>query len=213
MPDYSPKNVLIVLAKLPEPGEVKTRLAKDLGVKKAAELYSLIARDIISRVSASERYTTALFYDPPDKKNEIISWLEDIATIESCNYFKQEGNILGERISSAFEIVFSSGAERAVIIGTDCMEVSAEMIEETFNALKEYDTVIGPAEDGGYYLLGLNRFLPDLFLDIEWSTEHVFQQTLTRVKDGGLTLKLLKTLTDIDNLEDLNRMPNKFNHG
>lgn len=213
MSDHSHKDVLIVFAKLPEPGKVKTRLAKDLGDQKAAEIYSVIARDIISRVSSSEKYTTAIFYDPPDKKNEIISWLEDIAPVESHNYFEQEGNILGERISYAFEKVFSGGADRAVIIGTDCSEVSAEMIEDTFEELRGYDTVIGPAQDGGYYLLGLSRYDPLIFQDIEWSTERVFEQTLRRVQEQGLNCKILKTLSDIDNIEDLKRTSYKFNYG
>ena len=190
---------------------MKTRLAKDLGDEEAARVYSEIARDIISRVAAAPNYQTAVFYDPPEKKDEVASWLGDIAQNGADFLFQQEGEILGDRISNAFKRVFSSGAERAVIIGTDCVGVTAEMIRETFSELTEYDAVIGPAEDGGYYLLGLSRFIPELFLDIEWSTERVFEQTLERVTSLGLKYELLETLSDVDNINDLQRLPKDLN--
>ena len=203
MPDNMEKNILIVFVKLPEPGSVKTRLAKDLGNERAAEIYSDIAKDIVSRVSKSNQYDTYIFYDPPNRGNDLKLWLSDIANIDNERMVPQEGDSLGERISNAFETVFSSGAKRAVIIGSDCTDVTAAMIEESFSMLSHSDAVLGPAEDGGYYLLGLKRFIPELFEDIDWSTERVLEQTVSRLANSGLKYRLLKTLRDIDNLNDL----------
>ncbi len=208
MPDKVENNKLLVFAKLPEPGKVKTRLAEDLGDVRAAEIYSYIARDIISRVSKSSTYETVIYYDPPDKKNDVAIWLKDCAQTDSEHLIPQEGSSLGERILGALESIFSSGTISAVIIGTDCTDVTAKMIEETFGELSEYDAVLGPAEDGGYYLLGLNCLIPELFQDIDWSTEIVLEQTLSCLNKLGLNYKLRETLRDIDNLNDLNSVSN-----
>ncbi len=210
MPDKAENNTLIIFAKLPEPGKVKTRLARDLGDEKAAEVYSDIARDIVSRVSNSSIYETVIFYDPPEKKKEITHWLKDCANTDSEHLLPQRGGKLGDRISGAFERIFSLENKRAVIIGTDCTDVSAHMIEETFLDLKNFDAVLGPAKDGGYYLLGLNQFVPELFKDIDWSTDLVLGQTLSRLDRLGYNYKLLETLRDIDNLNDLNSLSYDF---
>lgn len=201
-------NALIVFAKLPEPGKVKTRLARDVGKKRAALIYSLIAKDVIDRVSKSREYNTAIFFDPPEKINEVKDWIGE-GIVESGPggsglFFPQEGGSLGERISRAFGKMFSSGADRAVIIGTDCIELTACTIEQAFGALRDYDAVLGPAEDGGYYLLGLSFLTPELFQQIDWSTKFVLEQTIGRIREKGLNYKLLETLRDIDNLNDLN---------
>lgn len=210
MPDKQENNTLIIFAKHPEPGKVKTRLARDLGDDKAAEIYSDIARDIISRVSKSPKYETVIYYDPPDKENEITLWLKGLTKIDGEHLIPQEGSSLGERISGAFERIFSSGQDKAVIIGSDCTNVTDAMIEETFTDLSHYDAVLGPAEDGGYYLLGLKRFTPELFQEVDWSTELVLGQTLSRLDKLGYNYKLLETLRDIDNLNDLKSLSYVF---
>jgi len=193
------KNVLIIFVKYPEPGKVKTRMAEELGEKKAAEIYSLMAETVIGNVAHSESYQTAIFFDPPEKEDEIIKWIGDGSAV----FFPQEGKALGDRMSNAFGRVCSDGARKAVIIGTDCVDVTSETVEEAFYLLVETDVVIGPADDGGYYLLGLNNHQPELFSDIIWSTGLVFDQTVQRIKEAGLSFTLLKTLTDIDTAADL----------
>lgn len=195
------KNVLIIFVKYPEPGKVKTRLAEELGDRKAAEIYSLMAETIIGNVFHSGRYETAIFFDPPGKKDEIKKWIGK----GSERYIPQEGKTLGDRMSNAFGRVFSDGARNAVIIGTDCVDITSETLEEAFGILGETDVVIGPAEDGGYYLLGLNNHEPTLFRDISWSTGLVLDQTVGRIQEAGLSFKLLRTLTDIDTAGDLRR--------
>lgn len=197
----SRNNILIIFVKYPEPGRVKTRLAEELGEKKAAKIYSLMAETVISNVINSKRYETAIFFDPPEKKDEIIKWIGS-----DCRaFFPQDGETLGERMSNAFGRVFSDCAHRAVIIGTDCVDITADTVGEAFELLESMDVVLGPASDGGYYLLGLNNHEPGVFRNISWSTDLVLKQTIDRVEEAGLTIKLLETMSDIDTAGDLRR--------
>ncbi len=197
----SPKQVLIVFLKYPEPGRVKTRLARDIGWKNASLIYSEIAQSVIGKASKSSKYETLIFFDPPEKKEDVRRWLKNT----SLNLLPQEGNPIGERMLNAFERAFSLGATSAVIIGTDCMEVSDKTVLEAFRALREADAVLGPARDGGYYLLRLNRPFPWVFKGIKWSTNLVLSQTIKKLEEKKLRFKLLETLTDVDTIRDLSK--------
>ncbi|MBU6392198.1 MAG: TIGR04282 family arsenosugar biosynthesis glycosyltransferase, partial [Planctomycetes bacterium] len=130
-------------------------------------------------------------------------------------YIHQEGDTLGERMSHAFQQLFQDkGYKRCIIIGTDCPEIDAVLIENAFETLQGKDIVLGPCKDGGYYLLGMSRlspirfereFVPDLFVDIDWSTDRVFDQTMAKVRKNNLSYGILKTLADVDTPEDLHR--------
>ncbi len=192
-------STLIIFVKYPEPGKVKTRLAEDLGDVQAARIYSIMTHRIIEKTLDPHNYSTVIFYDPADKEREIRRWLD----IEELRYYPQLGNTLGEKISGAFEKVYANGADKAVIIGSDCIDVSKETVNEALDLLENTDIVLGPAEDGGYYLLGTNKYLPLAFQDIDWSTEHVLSQTIAKIRDNGLNFELLKTLRDIDTVDDL----------
>jgi len=194
------KTSLIVFLKYPEPGKVKTRLAKDVGEKRAAEIYSKMVTTILEQVINSTSYRTIIYYDPPDKLDEIIRWLRK----NDLSYSAQSGKTLGDRITNAFKEVFDSGTDKAVIIGTDCVDVFSDTIREAISVLGNKDVIVGPAEDGGYYLLGLNKHRPEIFKDIKWSTEEVLKQTIEKILDHNLSYALLRTLNDIDNVNDLN---------
>jgi rSAM/selenodomain-associated transferase 1 len=194
------KLTLLIFVKYPEPGKVKTRLAEDIGKRRAARIYSSMAKTVIHNVSTSRKYGSIIFVDPPERKSEVENWLQ----INGCDFFPQGGKSLGERMANAFAKAFSLGAEKGVIIGTDCVEISENLISQAFDALYEADVVLGPAEDGGYYLLGLKEPTPEIFSDIRWSTNLVLSQTLERLREIGLRFKLLKTLRDIDTASDLN---------
>lgn len=194
------KNILIIFLKYPEAGKVKTRLAKDVGEEQAAKIYSQMALKVIDSTVEPDSYNTIIFYDPPDKEEEIKNWIGK----KELQYLPQIGNTLGDRISNAFKEMFSSGAEKAVIIGTDCLEVTSKIINEAISLLDEAQIIIGPAEDGGYYLLGLNKPTPQIFQDINWSTEHVLNQTISKIEENKLNYKKLKTLKDIDTVDDIN---------
>ncbi|MEQ9620104.1 MAG: TIGR04282 family arsenosugar biosynthesis glycosyltransferase [Deltaproteobacteria bacterium] len=199
MHDVSSRNTLIVFAKYPEPGKVKTRLAEDLGAERAAAIYSYMAETVINNVCNTANYWTEIFFDPPEKDKEIRSWLGNTPD----SYLPQQGHTLGEKISNAFRTVFSGVSDRAVIIGTDCVDVSADTVAYAFECLRHHDLVVGPADDGGYYLLGLKSYEPEIFRNIDWSTDQVLKQTIERIKERGLSFFMLETLMDIDTVFDL----------
>jgi rSAM/selenodomain-associated transferase 1 len=194
------KHILLIFVKYPELGKVKTRLAQDIGYMRATQIYSVMAKTIIDTLSKSKTHRTIIFFDPPDRKADLKLWLR----YKLCTFLPQEGNSLGERMVNAFKKAFSLRAKKAVIIGTDCIGISNKLISKAFNTLNQADVVLGPAEDGGYYLLGLNKLVPEIFNNIDWSTNLVLNQTSEKLRKKGLKLKLLQTLKDIDTLSDLN---------
>ncbi len=194
-----PDNALIIFVKYPEPGKVKTRLAADIGEEKAAHIYSLMAKKIIEKVLAPEDYHTFVFYDPPSETHRVNDWLG----AGDYELFPQSEGSLGSRIINSFDTVFSKGFKKTIIIGTDCIGVKSKLIREALYGLDNDDVAIGPAHDGGYYLLGLNSATPQIFQDIEWSTESVLKQTLDKVNTSGLGHFLLETLNDIDTIQDI----------
>jgi rSAM/selenodomain-associated transferase 1 len=118
-------------------------------------------------------------------------------------YYYQEGNDLGERMSNAFNKVFTVGAKKAVIVGTDVPDVSKNLIASTFKLLDEKDFVIGPSTDGGYYLLGMKNLNSNLFSGISWSTEAVLNQTINRITKNNFSFAKLEELYDIDDERSL----------
>ncbi|HHT9116310.1 MAG: TIGR04282 family arsenosugar biosynthesis glycosyltransferase [Planctomycetes bacterium] len=212
------ENAVIIFLKYPEPGKVKTRLAKDIGNEKACAIYKLLAENVIKNILTKNpgTYDVHIFFTPADKENEIKNWLKSIIDNERAfhiQYSPQKGNTLGERMSNAFQQTLQrKDCKRCIIIGTDCPEIDATMIESVFEILKEKDIVIGPCKDGGYYLLGMSGpvpvsfkqgFVPELFEDIDWSTDRVFIQTMEKIQKNNLSCGILKTLVDIDTIEDL----------
>ncbi len=195
------KSTLIIFAKYPEPGKVKSRIASELGAERAAEVYSRIAKAVIEKVSTSDTHRTIIFYDPPERENEIKLWLG----INKHSFERQSGSTIGEKMSNSFRAVFSRGAEKAVLIGTDIPEITAGTVNAAFGLLDETDVVLGPAEDGGYYLMGLRNSEPLLFRDIEWSTNLVLSQTIDRIKERKLSYNLLQTLKDVDTAGDIDQ--------
>lgn len=122
------------------------------------------------------------------------------------DYRVQFGSDLGERMKNAFATVFNEGYDQAAIIGTDCAEVTADHLRQAFSRLKQFDTVIGPALDGGYYLLGMNSLIPELFSDISWSSDQVLQETILKLKLLNRSVTLLESLSDVDQIEDWEKL-------
>ena len=194
------KNNLIIFLKYPEPGKVKTRLAKDIGDKTAAELYYIFIKHLLAIFLHSENYKVTIQFSPQDKAKE-LSELFKIKDIEP-----QSGNDLGEKISNAFDISFSKDYSNTIIIGSDCIELKKDDIENGFSLLSSgCDSIIGPTYDGGYYLIGLSKKnYPTIFKDIEWSTEKVFIQTMQLIKRSKMNYKILDYYNDIDEISDIN---------
>jgi rSAM/selenodomain-associated transferase 1 len=186
------KSGLIIFLKNLEYGKVKTRLAATLGHETAMEIYRLLLEHTRA-VTENIKIDKFLFYSDQIEEDE---WPTDFSK------YVQEGGDLGERMLNAFRLLFSKDYEKLVIIGTDCLELNSGIIESSLTELEKTDAVIGPAKDGGYYLLGLTKECPFLFRNITWSSESVLQQTVTILDQKKLSYSFLETLNDIDEAED-----------
>lgn len=178
-------------------GKVKTRLAATIGAERALQVYSLLLKHTHA-ITANLSCTKYIYY--ADEVVEGDLW-------DSGNYVKkiQNGNDLGERMINAFKAAFEARHTQVAIIGSDCYELKTEIILNAFDCLDENDAVIGPARDGGYYLLGLRKLLPSIFKDKNWSTSTVCSDTLEDIESLGLRYMLLPTLNDVDEEVDLER--------
>ena len=194
-------NALIVFLKYPETKKVKTRLEKSIGARQATELYRETASFVADSFSGSKEWKTFFFYTPEERKKEIFEWLGD----RDAFFFAQDGESLGQRMSHAFAKCFSLGFRNVVIIGTDCVMITEEDVETAFSLLSggKFEAVLGPATDGGYYLLGLCRETDAVFQDIRWSTSRVFKETEKRMGENGLRHAVMRELADIDEEKDI----------
>ena len=190
---------LVIFIRFPRPGKVKSRLALSLGAEKATNFYRLCA-EYVFRESAkvSGEVRRYVFYSDRNDKDEIKQWAGP-----QFYFSPQAEGSLGIRIEHAFRYVFNEGAREAIILASDVPDISAEIINDAISALGYYDIVVGPAHDGGYYLLGMKRLHQELFRGISWSTEKVFKQTLSLTEKLGLTTYCLPSLRDIDTEADL----------
>ena len=189
------KEALIIFAKNPEAGKVKTRLAATIGNEAALTIYNQLIAHIIS-------ITTDL------PINKYVFYLNEITLNDTWddNIFRkqlQNGNNLGERMKNAFNTVFENGYKSVVIIGTDCPGLDGDMIMDAFARLDLYDVIIGPSEDGGYYLLGSKCLHSALFESIAWSTSTVLKDTEDKCAELKLDYYMLPLLNDIDEEKDL----------
>jgi len=186
---------LIIFAKAPKAGQVKTRLAKTIGANAATAAYQRLVESLLSNLSAIAG--VILRFAPDDCAAEIQAWLRPGWQAQP----QGEGD-LGCRLQRAFSDHFASGAKRVVIIGSDCPAVQCEDIRQAWKALETHDVALGPASDGGYWLIGLREPRPQLFEGIDWGTDSVLAQTLQRAKAIRLRVELLRILSDVDNEED-----------
>jgi rSAM/selenodomain-associated transferase 1 len=194
----SGRNVLLVFLKAARPGVVKTRLVPALGKAAAAELYRVLAEAEVRRTAPrGGEYERRFCFTPPRARPEMQAWFPGEV------FVPQEGTDLGARMAGAFAQAFLGGARRVAIIGSDVPAVSRETVREAFRSLEEHDVVLGPAHDGGYYLLALSQPRPALFRGIAWGTSSVLAATVKKASGRGLGVRLLEPLTDIDTLEDL----------
>jgi hypothetical protein len=186
---------LVVFVKAPRPGQVKTRLATTLGAAAAATAYRALTERVLANVR--ELPGVELRFAPDDALAEIQPWLQPGRHARP----QGEGD-LGTRLERAFAEAFADGARRVVLIGSDCPAVTASDIRAAWHTLDDADLVLGPALDGGYWLIGLSQPQPALFHEIPWSTDAVFAFTRQRARELRLRTALLRELADVDTLED-----------
>lgn len=195
------KNLLLIFTRNPELGKAKTRLAKTVGNETALEIYKFLldrTQEISSKVSADK----AVYYSIKVRENDIWD-----ATIYQKH--QQKGKDLGIRMLNAFKNSFDAGYNKVLIIGSDLYDLTSEIIDDAFQKLDTNDFVIGPAEDGGYYLLGMKFIQKNIFKNKEWGTSTVRKNTLEDLKDKKV--HLLEELNDVDVFEDIQHHP-AFQH-
>jgi rSAM/selenodomain-associated transferase 1 len=186
------KELVLVFQKNEVLGKVKTRLAAGLGETQALEIY----RQLLDKTYFALRNISAPIW------TYFSDFIPENPTYPASNRMVQVGQDLGERMKNAFAENFESGMEKIVLIGTDCPSLEGKHIIQAFEALDQSDLVLGPARDGGYYLIGMSRRADFLFEGITWSSEWVLSQTLALAAAQGLVTILLPILEDIDTLED-----------
>ncbi len=187
------KNELLIFAKYPEPGRVKTRLARTVGAVEAARRYREMTETVMRKTQPLDgEYRRVLCVDPPEREIDFRKWFPSLAMRPQCS------GDLGERMSVAFQESLVKGSDRAVLIGTDCVEIDRSLLRDAFQQLETADLVLGPAKDGGYYLIGMKKMNSFLFEGVPWSTEKVLWITIEKAKESCLKVELLKTLSDLD---------------
>jgi hypothetical protein len=189
------KQALIIFVRNPELGKVKTRLAKTIGNEKALRVY---LRLLAHTHSITKELSCDKFIFYADNIHIADIW-------ETKRYIKrtQKGNDLGERMRDAFIRVFAEGYTNIQIIGSDCYELSPELILTGFEKSEENDIVIGPTVDGGYYLLGMKAPFKDLFSNKQWSTDSVFTDTMEDIRTSSFSFYTLPVLRDVDEEKDI----------
>jgi uncharacterized protein len=207
------KEALVLMAKAPREGEVKTRLIGALSPAEATELYINFLRDTFALMEEvrDERETLALAlcYTPEGEEEAF-----EIVEREGSLMLAQRGADLGERLSNCFIDFFDLGFDSVVAIGADSPTLPADYLFEAFERLADqYDVVIGPAEDDGYYLVGMRRFSSEIFEDIPWGTGGVLSATNDRARDAGLNMSLLPAWYDVDTPAELARLKEELNSG
>jgi rSAM/selenodomain-associated transferase 1 len=194
-----PDEFLIIYAKAPVAGIAKTRLFPHISFEEAAQLGKAMLTDMVDKCVSLPGLRVWVCYTPAGS----VGLFKDLLAGRDLEYRPQEGDDLGERMDRSFRLAFREGAKRAVIVGTDVPSISPGLLGGAFNRLAGADLVLGPASDGGYYLIGLKGPAPGLFSGINWSGPDVLASTLSAAGRLGLKAELLPTLQDVDTFDDL----------
>ena len=192
------ENLLLIFVRNPELGKVKSRLAKSVGPKSALDIYNFLlnhTKKVTEHVNADKQIWYSNFIDHDDL------WDESVYK----KHIQKNHDDLGVRMQYAFEQGFQQGYKNIIIIGSDMYDIATAEINTSFEKLKNRDAIIGPAEDGGYYLLGLTQMITPLFKNKNWGTETVFKDSLIDLKN--YILEQLETKNDVDYVEDIEHIP------
>lgn len=187
------KDCLLIFTKNPILGKVKTRLAKTVGEERALQIYKALLKHTFEITQ----------YAPCDKKVFYTDFIDEDDLWNGFQKYMQIQGDLGQKMQAAFAEAFQEGYERVVIVGSDCFELTEKDVAQAFAALQSAQVVIGPARDGGYYLLGMTGLIPSLFAQKKWSTAEVLPSTLADLAQLGTKPFLLPERNDIDEWEDL----------
>jgi len=201
------KLLLVVMAKAPVPGKVKTRLIPRLTPEEAVDLYRCFLQDRIRTIDSLTGVDRAIAFTPADARDMFIPFSQN-----GIHLFSQKGSNLGERLNNIFVEKLAGGYDAVSIIDSDTPDLPQSTIQESFKRLvsDQADAVFGPCHDGGYYLVGMRKPHPELFDDIAWSTETVLTKTLEKARQLHVKTDLLPWWNDLDTYEDLVVFYNKY---
>ncbi len=191
-------NALIIFAKAPRLGQVKTRLQPDLTPEESISLYKAMVEDLMKQLEHTGFCDLKIFFYPSDAKTEMQNWLG-----EHYKYFSQKGEDLGDKMYSAMVEIFKQNYKKVVLIGSDIPTIDTTTIVRAFSSLDDYDIVLGPSQDGGYYLIGSKKPQSELFKDIIWSTSFVLQKTIEKARKAELEVVQLEIKSDIDTYDEV----------
>jgi rSAM/selenodomain-associated transferase 1 len=211
--------LLVVFLKYPEPGRVKTRLATTLGDATAAAIYRELVLGTLESVgawlaappamqtSAEPRRSVWIAFDPPEGEVALREWLDPVTRewLTPPRWLAQGSGDLGHRLQLVSQQVFEFGFSAVCVIGTDCPGLGGDTLHQAFARLRTSEGVIGPATDGGYYLIGVKKHLKELFQNIPWSTDQAFSTTLRAAERVGVSMACLSPLDDVDTEDDWRR--------
>jgi uncharacterized protein len=198
------KPTVVLMLKEPAPGTVKTRLARSIGPEAACRIYRLLVEKQLLEIP--DHWDVEICFAPATSVQVMQQWLGSAYRYEA----QVEGD-LGERMAAAIVRNVVADSKAVIMLGGDCPYVDTKLLLKTEKRLFEQDVVVGPALDGGYYLIGLKQEWPKLFKGIAWSTEVVLEQTIGIIKDLNLRYDLLELLEDVDDLPSWERAEKKFN--
>ncbi len=192
----SERGTILVFLKNPEPGRVKTRLAAAIGPERAAQLYREWVGLVLDRLKPLREQATLIGFFDGGPVDVFRDWQHQVD-----EWLPQPGGGLGERLALGFEAAHRRGGP-VLAVGTDCLELDAGLLSEAFAVLQDRDAVFGPAADGGYYLVGTARHLPEFFTGIRWSSEHTLADHQAHCRDCGWSSALLPLRHDLDTWDD-----------
>jgi hypothetical protein len=191
---------IMFFVKYPEPGEVKTRLAEESTSEGAAEFYRVFVEEKLVELKGATDGELMVFYTPEVKGRAMADWLGP-----EYRFVAQKGVELGRRMENAFREAFFMGHDRVILVGSDIPGLTSDILNTALAFLEPGKACIGPAEDGGYYLVGFHRksFVPEIFHNMEWGMEDVLQRTVDRFEGSDIELVQLERLDDMDTFEDV----------
>lgn len=191
------KNALIIIAKYPEEGTVKTRLKGVLSDQERLKLYVTLLTHTVEKLRAIRGVNTFIAFAPEGSHEYFSQFNVGLISLHKGD--------LGIRMFEAFKEVFDKGYQKAALVGADIPDLSASIILSAMNILSDNDLVYGPAKDGGYYLVGMSRLIREVFEDVPWSSDQTLKKSILKAEQYNYSVDFTETLSDIDTIDDLKR--------
>jgi rSAM/selenodomain-associated transferase 1 len=196
-------NAIVIMAKEPRPNKVKTRMIPDLDPIVVSKIYQGFLLDRFEQIGKIPNMDHYIAFTPRSSENAFKCTVP-----EKFSLLLQEGRDLGERLSNVSYELFEKGYEKVVIMDSDSPNLPSRFIKQSFGIIDDSDLVLGPCEDGGYYLVGMRQHTPEIFVDIPWSTPNVTETTVNKAQSARRSIYLLEKWYDVDTKDDLLRLRN-----